>query len=250
MNTKGEIKLNYPEEFKIACKINNLKHEELVQYFIDHVSFYAFIGGEMEPAYLWATTVSIDCKEFHGSEVQIIKDPQMQAISLKYVRRLTAINLDKTLNTQSETIKSISLMRQWSAEMNPLTDYQANISTERGEVLKLSFDFNLLCRMNGIDITDLLQYFIDHISLAKERAQNIIKTIKTDPSTAVLLLLLSSHEKIKNKILPQQDVYKQFCLKILKVDRRQKEEPDLEVRIKNYTLFYREWYNALNQNIN
>ena len=250
MNTKEEIKLNYPEEFRIACKINNLRHEELVQYFIDHVSFYAFIGGDMEAPYLWATTVSTNCKSFNGNEVQIIKDPEIQAISLKYVKKLTAINLDRTLTIQKETFKSISLMKQWAVEMTPLTNYQLNLRTTNGEVFKLSFDFNLLCRMNGIDITTLLQYFIDHVSLAKERAQNIIKTVKTDPSTAVLLLLVSSHEKIRNKILPQQDVYKQFCLKILKVDRLQREERSLEARIRNYTQFYREWYNALNKNIN
>ncbi|PIH00455.1 hypothetical protein CS542_04535 [Pedobacter sp. IW39] len=41
-----QIKLNY-SEFKIACKINNLKPEELLQYFISYV-FYAFIGGNMK----------------------------------------------------------------------------------------------------------------------------------------------------------------------------------------------------------
>lgn len=250
MNTKGEIKLNYPEEFRIACKINNLRYEQLVQYFIDHVSFYAFIGGDMEPAYLWATTVSIDCKEFNGNEVEVIKNPEIQAISLKYVKKLTAINLDRSLTIQKETLKSISLMKQWAVEMIPLTDYQMDLNTASGEVFKLSFDFNLLCRMNGIDMVALLQYFIDHISLAKERAYNIIKTVKTDPSTAVMLLYVSSHDKIKNKILPQQEVYKHFCLKIIKVDRLQKEERNLETRIKNYVSFYREWYNALNQNIN
>lgn len=249
MDTTGEIKLHYPEDYKIACKINNLKHEDLLQYFIDHVSFYAFIGGDMEPAYLWATTVSIECKSFFGKTVEVVTDTQIQEISLKYVRKLTALNLNKSLSRGSGTLKSAVLMANWASEMVPLTDYQESVHTDRGEQLRLTFDFNLICRMNGLEVRILLQYFIDHISLARERALNLIKTVKTDPSTAVLLILISSHD-FKHKVLPQQDIYKRFGLRILKVDKQQKEEKDTGSRLRTYTEFYKEWYDALNRNIN
>lgn len=250
MDVKEQIKLNYPEEFRIACKINNLRHAELLQYFIDHVSFYAFIGGEMDLPYLWATTVSIDCKEVRGKEVEVVADQKIREVSLKYIKKLTALTQKDDLGKSSQTLKSNALMKEWSAEMFDLTDYQKVCHTEAGEVFSITFDFNLLCRMNGIDINLLLQYFIDHISLARERAVNLLKEVKMDPSTAVLLIQVAHHEDVKNRVLPHQEIYKQYGLRLLKLDKKQKEEKDLEIRIKNYSDFYREWYHALNKNIN
>lgn len=250
MDVKEQIKLKYPDEFRIACRINNLRHADLLQYFIDHVSFYAFIGGDMELPYMWATMVSIDCKEFWGKEVDTVSDQQVRDISLKYIKKLTALSLETNLTKGSETRKSNALMKEWSGEMFHLTDYQTICYTEAGEVFNITFDFNLLCRMNGVDIRLLLQYFIDNVSLARERAVNLFKEVKLDPSTAVLLMLVAHHEDIKNRVLPQQEIYRQYGLRLLKLDKKQKEEKDLENRIKNYSAFYREWYNALNKNIN
>lgn len=247
MDVIGQIKLSYTEDFKIACKINNLEHERLLQYFIDHVSFYAFIGGDMELPYLWATTVSIDCKEIMGKKVEAVKDQGIQKISLKYIKMLTALNIEEDLSASAASAKSISLMKTWAAEMGPLANYPAGIQTSSGEELKLTFDFNLICSMNGVSVQHQLQYFIDKISLANERAVNLIQPVKTDPSTAVLLLLVSRHEGVRDKILPHQELYKKYGLWLLKLDKKQKEENDLENRIRNYSAFYLEWYNALSK---
>lgn len=245
MNSKEQIKLDYTEDFRIACRINNLKFEELLQYFIDHVSFYAFIGGRMEPVYLWATIVSISCREAEGGEVETVNDRNIQRISMKYIKKLTALLFEKGLSKKIETVRSIAIMEEWAAEMLPLTDYPDEIETEGGLSLKLRFDFNMLCRMNGLDVKQLLQYFINTISLARERAINLLVEVRADPGTSVLLFLVSSHEDVKNKILPQQDIYKQYGLKLLRLDKKQKEEADLDTRIKNYRAFYLDWYNAL-----
>lgn len=250
MDTKKRIKLDFPEEFRIACKINNLKYEELLQYFIDHVSFYAFIGGNREQAYLWSTTVCIECKDSAGKKSVAVTDVRMQEISLKYIKGLTNLSLDTDLTQQLESSRSIAIMKEWSLEMLPLTDYEAELSTETGEIFSLTFDFNLLCRINGLDITLLLQYFIDHISLARERAINFHQEIKPDPSTAVLFLLIASHEEIKDRVLPHQAIYKQYGLGLLNLDKKHIEEHDLQNRLTNYHNFYREWYDALNNNIN
>ncbi|MGY0040374.1 hypothetical protein [Pedobacter sp. NJ-S-72] len=86
--------------------------------------------------------------------------------------------------------------------------------------------------------------------MARERALNLHQLVKTDPSTAFLLLLLSKHENVKNKVLPQQEMYKKFAAGLLKLDEKQEEESNFENKIRNYNIFYLEWYNALNKNIN
>jgi hypothetical protein len=250
MKAIGQINLNYPEDFRIACKINNLRHDELVQYFIDHISFYAFIGGAMEPPFLWATAVSIECKDAMHKPVATITDPQVQEISLRYIRQLTALQLQTDFSRTEESSKSISLMKAWSSEMIPLTDYVIELHNQDNHCFSVSFDFNLICRLNGFEAELLLQYFIDHISLARERAVNVIEQSKVTPAVAVLMLLIGNHQDFKNRVLPQQEVYKRFGLQLLKLDKKQKKEFDLESRIKTYSTFYREWFNVLNQNIN
>jgi hypothetical protein len=250
MSAIKQIKLNYPDEFRIACRINNLRYEELIQYFIDHVSFYAFIGGDIEPPFLWATAVSIECKEVLNQPIETITDPRIQEISLRYIKQLTALHLDANISTGAESSKSSSLMKAWSLEMLPLTDYVMDLHTEDGHFFSLTFDFNLVCRLNGIAAELLLQYFMDGISLARERAVNVIEQIKITPAVAVLMILIGNHEEVKNRVLPQQEIYKKYGLRLLKLDKKERKESDLQTRIQAYSGFYREWYDALNQNVN
>jgi len=246
MESIRQIRLNYREEFSIACTINNINYVDLLQYFVDHVSFYVFIGGNTTAAYLWATQVCVECKEAFGARVETIKDQKVQQVALKFIKKLTAL-IDYTDHIES-TSKSNSLMKMWEQEMLPLTaTYINQIELPNKGELQLSFDFNLLCSMNGISIQNQLQYFIDHLSLAMERATNLLEIIKTSPSVAVLLSLISSEEVVKNRTLPKQAIYRKYGLQLLKLDKKQKEENNLENRILNYRTFYLDWYHALNK---
>lgn len=245
MDNKEEMRLDYTDDFKIACKINNVSHEELLQYFIDHVSFYAFIGGQLEDAHQWSTTVCMDCKAFWGSSAASLKDDRIRDVSLAYIKALTALTQETALSCEQQVAKSKMLMREWEGEMLPLVDYPSSFQLYMGGRLTLSFDFNLLCRMNGVDQLVLLQYFVDSISLARERALNLSGEVKTAASTAVLMTLVCAHEEFKQKILPRQDIYRTYGLQLLKLDKRLKGESDIESRMNNYSDFYREWYHAL-----
>jgi len=240
------MKLNYTEDFRIACKINNLKHEELIQYFIDHVSFYTFIGGELGPVNQWATKVCIDCKDLFGGVVARENDNEIRRISLKYIKKLTALSLGDEFTIEENVLRSDDLIEQWAHEMSPLTNYTMEFDAGEGEILYLSFEFNLLCKMNGVILEQLLQCFIDSISLAKERAVNLHEMVEINPGMAVLFLILIGNNEVKNRIMPHQDIYKKFGLRLLKLDKKQREELNLQNRIDSYSSFYLEWYNALN----
>ena len=240
------MELNYTEDFRIACKINNLKHEELIQYFIDHVSFYTFIGGELGPVNQWATKVCIDCKDLFGGVVARENDNEIRRISLKYIKKLTALSLGDEFTVEENVLRSDDLIEQWAHEMSPLTNYTMEFDAGEGEILYLSFEFNLLCKMNGVILEQLLQCFIDSISLAKERAVNLHEMVEINPGMAVLFLILIGNNEVKNRIMPHQDIYKKFGLRLLKLDKKQREELNLQNRIDSYSSFYLEWYNALN----
>ena len=240
------MKLTYTEDFKIACKINNLKHEELLQYYIDHVSFYAFIGGETDLVYHWANQVNIECEKiFDGVTDEHVND-SIQKIILKYVKQLAGLSINDKLSKEDKIESSVVIMKAWSIEMIPLINYERQFNIGDGHLLDLTFDFNLLCRVNGISLTQSLQWFIDNISLARERSINLLDTVKTNPSMAVLLLVIISNNEIKDRIMPHQEIYKKYGLQLLKLDKKQRQEPNIRERTNVYSAFYLDWYNTLN----
>ncbi len=250
MDSKGRVKLTYAEDFRIACTINNLKHEEVLQYFINRVSFYAFNGGEMEAVSLWATSIVIDCKREVNGEVQAVTSKKVQRVSLKYILMLSDLNDNTYLSTIDKMKESFLLMKEWETDMDPLVDYPKIFQLDEEHSLVLTFDFNLLCRMNGVAALEVLQYFMDRISLARERATNLIEFVETNSCMSLLGMMKLSLGIKKNKIPIHQEIHKWYGDKLLLLDERLKKESSFERRISVYQAFYKEWYNALRKNIN
>lgn len=244
MGISMQTNLNYTEEFKIACKINNVKAEELLQFFIDHVSFYTFIGGEMELVYQWATKVATDCTTTFDGIISKISDVEIQGITLKYIKILTSLSLNDHLSKGSKAKQSALYIKAWSDEMLPLTNYETTFDTGP-HLLQISFDFNLLCRVHGLSSGELLQCFINNISLARERAAHLFDHAIPNPAMAILLLVVINNAEMRNKVMPNQEIYRKYILLLLKLDEQQYRQPDLWQRVDCYTEFYLDWYNTL-----
>ena len=250
MDSKGQFELSYAEDFRIACTINYLRQEEVLQYFINRVSFYAFNGGEMEAVALWATNIIIDCKEANGGEVIALTSKKVQKIAIKYILLLSDLNENDDLSTVDKMKESFYLMQEWETEMTPLVDYPRTFPLNDDHFLILTFDFNLLCRMNGVEAAEVLQYFIDQISLAKKRAANLLKVAEPDSSMSLFEMMLLSRSMQKNRLPIQHDVEKWYSAQLLSLDEQLKTEDNLEKRIIIYKAFYTEWYHTLLKNLN
>lgn len=250
MNEKGEFGLIYAEDFTVACAINHLKREEVLQYFINRVSFYAFNGGEMEAVALWATDIVIDCKEAYGSHIIPVTDKKVQRISVKYIMLLSELSESNHLSTVDKMKESFYLMQEWETEMMPLVDYPKTFQLDDDRFLIFTFDFNLLCRMSGVGPEQVLQYFIDHISLARQRAKNLLEPVETDSTMSLFGMMLLSRSMQKNKLPVQQEVQQWYSERLQELDERLKKEAVLDKRISVYRAFYAEWYHKLMKNLN
>jgi len=250
MDSKGRDQLALTEDFRVACTISNLKHEEVLQYFINRVSFYAFNGGEMEAVSLWATSIMVDCKKETGAVVEAVMDKKVQRISLKYILLLGDLNDNTYLSTVDKMKESFLLMKEWEADMAPLVKYPVSFELDEYRSLVLTFDFNLLCRMNGITPVQILQYFVNKISLARERALNLLEFVETNSCMSLFGMMKLSLAAKKNKIPIHQEIHKCYAEKLNLLDQRLKDEINIEKRILVYRTFYAEWYNALRKNIN
>ncbi|AMQ00332.1 hypothetical protein AY601_3466 [Pedobacter cryoconitis] len=250
MDSKGLDTLAYTEDFRVACAINNLKLEDVLQYFVNRVSFYAFNGGEMEAVSLWATSIVIDCKKEVNAEVKAVTDRKVKRISLKYILMLGELNENPYLTTVDKMKESFNLMREWEIDMSPLVNYPRNFPLDDDQSLALTFDFNLLCRMNGVKAVQVLQYFMNNISMANERAINLIEFVETNSCMSLFGMIRLSLGDKKNSIPIHQEIHKRYGEKLLLLDDRLKKEENLDKRIAVYRAFYKEWYNSLRKNIN
>lgn len=245
MDSKGQFGLTYTEDFRVACTINYLKQEEVLQYFVNRVSFYAFNGGEMEAVAIWATNIIVDCREEANAEITAIKSRKIQRIWIKYIGLLSDLNANIYLSTVEKMKESFNLMEEWEAEMGPHTDYPATLYLDEERFLLLTFDFNLLCSMNGVNPLQVLQYFINQISLARQRALNLIEFVGSNTSMSLFGMMLLSRSMKKNRLPVQQEIHQLYSERLLSLDESLKNEEDIERRLSIYREFYAEWYHTL-----
>jgi hypothetical protein len=250
MGSKGQFGLKYTEDFRVACAINYLKEDEVLQYFINRVSFYAFNGGEMEAVALLATNIVLDCKNVAGGEIIAVTDRKVQRISIKYIRLLSDLNANTYLSTIDKMKESFYIIQEWEAEMLPLVDYPKTFYLDEGRSLILTFDFNLLCRMNGLHPQQVLQYFIDQISMARQRALNLTAFVGTDACMSLFSMMQLSRSMMQNKFPVQKEIQDWYSQKLLALDETLKNEPDTEKRLNTYRKLYAEWYHSLKKNLN
>jgi hypothetical protein len=250
MDSKGQFGLIYTEDFSAACAIKYLKREEVLQYFINRVSFYAFNGGEMEAIALWATRIILDCKEYSEAEVVPLNDRRLQRISIKYISLLSDLVENTYHSTVDKMKESFNIMQEWEAEMMPLVDFPKTFYLDEERFVILTFDFNLLCRMNGLNPQQVLQYFVDMISLARERALKINNGNGADACMSLFGMMTLSKSMKQHKLPLQQDIEQWYQEQLPALDEKLKLEPDLQLRISAYREFYAEWYHTLRRNLN
>ena len=250
MELNKELTLNYAEEFRIACTINNLRYEDVLQSFVNAASFYVFIGGEIDAAAQWATKVILDCKEEVNGKVSMSSDQLMRERSLKYVNMLKELSTADHLSRQIKFKKSEAIMKNWEEAIFAEDDPHDHVEINGNYNLTISFDFRMLCSINGVSTNQVLQYFIDMISLAEDRALNLYTIIKVNPGTAFTLLLLIKDNNTRSRRLPQEQIYVKYGLQLLDLDEKLEDEIEFKYRVKAYRRFYQEWYNALRVMIN
>lgn len=249
MDSKGQIRLNYTEDFRVACGINNLQQEDVLQYFINKVSFYAFNGGEMDATSVLATNIVLECVQETGGHLVPLQDKKIRKIFLKHMRYLTKLNANRHLNVVEKMQESIYLMEEWAMEMLPLADYEKSIKIDDEKSLILTFDFNLLCKINGLDSIQVVQYFIDKISLPVERAVNLNGFVKAESCMVFMQMMLTGKYQRSNFILDKA-LSKIYVSKLQDLDERLKKVKELGIRISAYRAFYHEWYHESRKNIN
>lgn len=242
MDSKQQSRLNYTEDFSVACRINGINCDEMLQYFINKVSFYVYNGGEMDAAAMMATRIILECKEEKGSKLEPLTDKKVKRLFLKHILLLSKLADNSHLSTLEKIQESYYLMEEWAQEAMPLVNYETTLPVEEGFV-SISFDFNLLCKINGLEIITPLQYFIDRMSLAVDRAVRLHHDVQPERSMALLEMRIMATNRSAPII--STEIHERYMDKLKDLDGWLSDVDDVEVRIKAYRNLYREWCEML-----
>lgn len=240
--------INVPLEFQIACTIRHIKVHDLLQTFINHVSFYASINKGNIPGYREATDVmSIYSIRYHNKDNQMSFTNKEHA--LKCIKDILAIGVKRGMNENKKRIKCIPIVKQ----LYRLTEHHNStdkIYLDENHALTFTEDFSLMCDTHRHYPKEYLEYFMSRISLADADARVSLNKIDENPAMAFYELVLNGLGNLFPETLHLTELEANFIDSIQKFHYEVFLIRDLDERRSAYQEFYLDYYNKLiNQSI-
>ncbi len=129
-----------------------------LQEIIDHSSFYALFGGKANHLSIEVAHMTFKCMAYYNKKIHREKDNKVLKIGAKYLEYLQALKLDNQIAVRDQIKTSAALMKRWEEEVQPFVNYPAELEVN-GELMRLNFDFNLMCAICDLEPGMLLSYF-------------------------------------------------------------------------------------------
>ncbi len=270
--------ITYPEEFRITALITRMNTREMVQGFIDGISFYAFCGGYRKKPFTkkvslkdskghthncvvevkevswpdekaeYLIEVIAGCMTSHKLEFYKETDPGLRGLQDKFLSLFHSLVSDFSI-PQKERISLAKLyMKDWEEKQRPLLTFPEHMVLEGGDHINLSFEFNMVCRICNLSPKQVLCYYMNMLSIARVKAgvQFIDENPDTDDAASPFggAFFFNENEAINDSDL-QKQVRRTYEQKFIVVHASLKREKDFKKRMATYQAFYQSWYDEL-----
>lgn len=239
--TEEEIGIiEYKEDFIVSCTINRVKPEELLQHFVNQVSYSSFLEDRNNSSCAANQIVSAFLKE-GNNHVYIPK--YCRSTHARCSKKLNAVTENTELSKEDKRLE-LSFALCWCRNEILKTEFQIDKAyLEMDECVDLSSNFLVVCFMYGIFPERLIEYFMDHISLAKSMARNQFEIETYNPFMTFFTRL--SEGCFKNSRELQIAGYGKYALELAALDKGMKIEESLEQRTAKFSAFYNKWFYAI-----
>lgn len=230
-NSKDLQIITYSEDYLIACSIYRLLPEEVLANFVRLLSYDNYmLGSEDEPVDSPSRVVT--------AYLQPLTEPQL--INKKYedMHKKCKKTLESILDTPNITLAKKVKKLKLTAESFYHRISKKHLLINRvtlpdARQLILPNSFIVFCFVQGIDPVCLLQFFVDHVSCAKDFAFNDLKHSSNDPF--IWFVGEMSNDYFKDRIELHEvgfyDQHKKMC----DLEEALKEEADYEKRLAAFT---------------
>lgn len=243
MKTKTPTFPNIPLDFKIACATYQLPIPEVLQLFIDHVSFYDSLSQKSDDIYRCATNTllnySLSIQRESGSAFIKHREP-----ILRYIREIIKISVTPDLAPSRKRKMCAPLVKKIFAIMERSRTQNTTLVMDDGKTLQLKMDFCLLCELHNCSPEEYLQHFMSQISLPIVHANVGLKRVVENQAMGFFYKVLNI-----SKELPSNNAHR--TLQVQFIDQIQELHlwlfiiRDYEQRVKKYQEIYYSYYQRL-----
>ena len=272
------IPITYPEEFRITALVTRMNIHEMLQLFVDEVSFYAFCGGYRKKPFTrkvsltdskgdthkcvvkikqlswqdekaeYIVGIIANCMVSHKLKFYKEKDSELRRLLIKFLGQFYSLISDFSIS-HAEKVRWAKLhLKDWEEKQAPLLTLPKQAILEQGESIDLPFEFSMVCRICNLSAQQVLHYFMSKFSIARIKAE--MQFVEDNPGIGNAASPFGgssffSSTKEVNDSDAERDIRNAYEQKFIVVHASLKREKDAGKRRDTYLAFYRSWYDEL-----
>lgn len=198
-----------PFEFKMACTIYNMSPKDVLQCFIDHVSFYDSLSQRFNGPYSYATNVLISYPYEENEKISKAFSRNRDH-AIKCIRGLLNLIMDPNLTEEQRRKKSLPIISELH-KITPNNYIKTNeLKLDKNTTLRLTLDFRLFCEIHELVPAKYLEHFMANISLSDISARNSLGMTELNYAVAFFSALSDGYKNINEGNLPHPDLHFNF----------------------------------------
>ncbi|SHF10083.1 hypothetical protein [Pedobacter caeni] len=181
-NENPEV-LAIPLSFKIACATYHLAIPEVLQLFIDHISFYDSLSHKSDDCYRLATNTLLRYVHPNIEGMSPAFRKNREAV-IKYIREIIQMSVRPGIVENKRRKLCIPIVKKIFRLMEPNVTAAGKIQLYGDTILPLSMDFAIMCETHNCSPETYIQYFMDQISLPETHARIGLHCVSENPAMA------------------------------------------------------------------
>jgi hypothetical protein len=245
MNEQQNDIINIPLEYKVACTIRYLKPHEVLQTFIDHISFYTTLSTAYSLGFREASDTTSEYSVTHGIEKASPAFVTCHDFARKCIMDVLRLTVKKGVSENQKRKKCIPIVKELYRVMEHIKS-PAKIYLDEDTVLHLSEDFCIVCEIHQHYPKEYLEYFMSRVSLADFQARVGLKKMVDNPAMAFYNLV--AEQGLGNLVTSPiflSELERDFIDRIQQMHHEVFIVRDLDKRRELYREFYLDYYNKL-----
>lgn len=236
--------ISIPLEFQIACTIRHLAVPDVLQTFINHVSFYHSLNKPYGEGFREATTVILEYSVKNQNHLNHPSFGGNKDYAQKCIMDVLAWGAKRGMSDDKKHAKCKPIIKQLHLSMEHLNSID-KIYLDEEHCLIFTDDFSVLCDIHRHYPKEYLEYFMSRISLADADARVGLKKIDENHSMAFFHLITCGLGNITGGLIHITELEADFIDKIQQLHYEVFLIRDLDKRRAVYQEFYLNYYNKL-----
>lgn len=251
MNNSNEL-LEIPLEFRIACLLNNFSIQDVLQAYVDHVSFFCTLYNSNLPGFSEATYITSEYSVGNKGNRQQTDDDKPainRLVAVKYVRQMVALSLKTQLTETVRFKQSKKMVNKLFSAIASFKYCPKKLYINEESMLIFTKDFRIICEIHSVYPKAYLEHFMNKVSWAEAHARVDLNADTMDSGLLFFIKLTNGLGNLKREEIEITDAVLEYIDEAEQLRSKHYLVRNLEQRIAIYREFFSEHYNRIiNQN--